>query len=240
MDRSPGSGPGSSSPNHQNLINFSIFPKITGKKVITTQWTKKEIRRPMHHQGARASRGPTRLRRGDSSGRRHQPGPRKERKDQLGPGPIPSKLAPWEADGPRAPTEGARGPTTHLLRRGRSRRGSPPTPPAREAGRGRGANPRPSVVVVVSRDLPSGDRGSDHLVAQTNPPVRGRVSADRSEEAAQPLTTPRLVRKSSTDDSVRLHCMWGLRAFGRCDAGFPRRRRVPLAWAEKGRLEAVP
>ena len=83
-------------------------------------------------------------------------------------------------------------------------------------------------------------RGSDHLVAQTNPPVRGRVSADRSEEAAQPLTTPRLVRKSSTDDSVRLHCMWGLRAFGRCDAGFPRRRRVPLAWAEKGRLEAVP
>ena len=84
------------------------------------------------------------------------------------------------------------------------------------------------------------DRGSDHLMAQTNPPVRGRVSADRSEEAAQPLTTPRLVRKSSTDDSVRLHCMWGLRAFGRCDAGFPRRRRVPLAWAEKGRLEAVP
>ena len=77
-------------------------------------------------------------------------------------------------------------------------------------------------------------------MAQTNPPVEGRVSADRSEEAAQPLTTPRLVRKSSTDDSVRLHCMWGLRAFGRCDAGFPRRRRVPLAWAEKGRLEAVP
>ena len=60
MDRSPGSGPGSPSPNHQNLINFSIFPKIAGKKVITTQWTKKEIRRPMHHQGARASRGPTR------------------------------------------------------------------------------------------------------------------------------------------------------------------------------------
>ena len=83
-------------------------------------------------------------------------------------------------------------------------------------------------------------RGSDRHAAQTNPPVRGRVSADRSEEAAQPLTTPRLVRKSSTDDSVRLHCMWGLRAFGRCDAGFPRRRRVPLAWAEKGRLEAVP
>ena len=62
---------------------FLNFSKITRKKVITTQW------RPLHHQGARASRGPTRLRRGDSSGRRHQPGPRKERKDQLGPGPHP-------------------------------------------------------------------------------------------------------------------------------------------------------
>ena len=66
------------------------------------------------------------------------------------------------------------------------------------------------VGMLPRRRLPTVVRGSDHQVAQTNPPVRGRVSADRSEEAAQPLTTPRLVRKSSTDDSVRLHCMWGL------------------------------
>ena len=40
-------------------------------------------------------------------------------------------------------------------------------------------------------------RGSDRHAAQTNPPVRGRVSADRSEEAAQPLTTPRPIRALS-------------------------------------------
>ena len=114
---------------------------------------------------------------------------------------------------------------------------SPRVVGARWISRRRGRDHQPVVPSLFPSDR---CRGSDHLVAQTNPPVRGRVSADRSEEAAQPLTTPRLVRKSSTDDSVRLHCMWGLRAFGRCDAGFPRRHRVPLAWAEKGRLEAVP
>ena len=35
------------------------------------------------------------------------------------------------------------------------------------------------------------------------------VSADRSDEAAQVLTTSWLVRKSSIDNSVWLHCMWG-------------------------------
>ena len=66
------------------------------------------IGRPMHHQGARASRGPTGLRRGDSLVRRHQPGPKKkkERKDQLGPLP---KLAPWEATNPGHPPKGLRG-----------------------------------------------------------------------------------------------------------------------------------
>ena len=83
-------------------------------------------------------------------------------------------------------------------------------------------------------------RGSDHRVAQTNPPVRGRVSADRSEEAAQPLTTPRLVRKSSTDDSVRPHCMWGLRAFGRATPALPDAAEFPLHGLRKGRLEARP
>ena len=83
-------------------------------------------------------------------------------------------------------------------------------------------------------------RGSDHQVAQTNPPVRGRVSADRSEEAAQPLTTPRLVRKSSTDDSVRLHCMWGLRAFGRATPALPDAAEVPLHGLRKDGSRHVP
>ena len=84
------------------------------------------------------------------------------------------------------------------------------------------------------------DRGSDHLMAQTNPPVRGRVSADRSEEAAQPLTTPRLVRKSSTDDSVRLHCMWGLGAFGRVTPALPDATEVPLHGLRKDGSRHVP
>ena len=92
------------------------------------------------------------------------------------------------------------------------------------------------------REKPSDhiERGSDHQVAQTNPPVRGRVSADRSEEAAQPLTTPRLVRKSSTDDSVRLHCMWGLRAFGRVTPAFPGATEVPLHGLRKDGSRHVP
>ena len=77
-------------------------------------------------------------------------------------------------------------------------------------------------------------------MAQTNPPVRGRVSADRSEEAAQPLTTPRLVRKSSTDDSVRLHCMWGLRAFGRATPALPDAAEVPLHGLRKDGSRHVP
>ena len=93
-----------------------------------------------------------------------------------------------------------------------------------------------SCVSRLSKDY----RGSDHRVAQTNPPVRGRVSADRSEEAAQPLTTPRLVRKSSTDDSVRPHCMWGLRAFGRATPALPDAAEFPLHGLRKGRLEARP
>ena len=105
---------------------------------------------------------------------------------------------------------------------------------------GRAGEQPPSPLVVVSRDLTSGDRGSDHLVAQTNPPVRGRVSADRSEEAAQPLTTPRLVRKSSTDDSVRLHCMWGLRAFGRVTPALPDATEVPLHGLRKDGSRHVP
>ena len=93
--------------------------------------------------------------------------------------------------------------------------------------------------VRVSR-LSKDYRGSDHRVAQTNPPVRGRVSADRSEEAAQPLTTPRLVRKSSTDDSVRLHCMWGLRAFGRATPALPDAAEVPLHGLRKDGSRHVP
>ena len=139
-------------------------------------------------------------------------------------GQVPGPRTWGQTDQRRALFVGASLCPSHHRPRGRGRGGS------RERRDSGSPPPRPS----------DRRRGSDHLVAQTNPPVRGRVSADRSEEAAQPLTTPRLVRKSSTDDSVRLHCMWGLRAFGRCDAGFPRRRRVPLAWAEKGRLEAVP
>ena len=111
-----------------------------------------------------------------------------------------------------------------------------PTPPGvlptvgAEARKGR---------VRVSR-LSKDYRGSDHRVAQTNPPVRGRVSADRSEEAAQPLTTPRLVRKSSTDDSVRLHCMWGLRAFGRATPALPDAAEVPLHGLRKDGSRHVP
>ena len=83
-------------------------------------------------------------------------------------------------------------------------------------------------------------RGSDRQVAQTNPPVRGRVSADRNQEAAQPLTTPRLVRKSSTDDSVRLHCMWGLGAFERLTSTFPDATEVPLHGLRKDGSRHVP
>ena len=54
----------------------------------------------------------------------------------------------------------------------------------RRGGEGEAWAP-PSLAPVEARALPSSDRcrGSDHQVAQTNPPVRGRVSADCSEEA---------------------------------------------------------
>ena len=115
----------------------------------------------------------------------------------------------------------------------RRRAGAAQTPPdgRLEPRRGRRRDPP-----IASRPF----RGSDHLVAQTNPPVRGRVSADRSEEAAQPLTTPRLVRKSSTDDSVRLHCMWGLRAFGRVTPALPDATEVPLHGLRKDGSRHVP
>ena len=110
--------------------------------------------------------------------------------------------------------------------------------PGRGGPGGVGHGGRVSMVVVETWLLT--DRGSDHLMAQTNPPVRGRVSADRSEEAAQPLTTPRLVRKSSTDDSVRLHCMWGLGAFGRVTPALPDATEVPLHGLRKDGSRHVP
>ena len=116
-----------------------------------------------------------------------------------------------------------------LPKKGRRR----PAPARRTAGTEARPSSRPP---IASRPF----RGSDHLVAQTNPPVRGRVSADRSEEAAQPLTTPRLVRKSSTDDSVRLHCMWGLGAFGRVTSTFPDATEVPLHGLRKDGSRHVP
>ena len=114
---------------------------------------------------------------------------------------------------------------------------SPRVVGARWISRRRGRDHRPVVPSLFPSDR---CRGSDHLVAQTNPPVRGRVSADRSEEAAQPLTTPRLVRKSSTDDSVRLHCMWGLGAFGRVTSTFPDATEVPLHGLRKDGSRHVP
>ena len=79
-----------------------------------------------------------------------------------------------------------RGTGGDLLRRGATEPSSLTPFPARGGGGGRTGTP------PLSRDWDAKDRvrGSDHRVAQTNPPVRGRVSADRSEEAAQPLTTP--------------------------------------------------
>ena len=78
-------------------------------------------------------------------------------------------------------------------------------------------------------------RGLWPVLAQTNPPVRGGVSMDRSVMAALPGTTPRLVRKSSSDGLAWQHCIWALQLFGK---GRPRRfsrgrGALPLAWARQ-------
>ena len=152
----------------------------------------------------------------------------------------------------KGPGRGGRGKREREEGRREQRRPRAPGPPGRGEGRG---SRRIFLSSCPFERLPSRvggrrwlggvfealrRRGSDHRVAQTNPPVRGRVSADRSEEAAQPLTTPRLVRKSSTDDSVRPHCMWGLRAFGRATPALPDAAEFPLHGLRKGRLEARP
>merc|ERR1739840_88522 len=49
----------------------------------------------------------------------------------------------------------------------------------------------------------------------------------------------RLVRKSSTDDSVRLHCMWGLGAFGRVMPALPDATEIPLHGLRKGRARGA-
>ena len=139
-------------------------------------------------------------------------------------GQVPGPRTWGQTDQRRALLVGASLCPSHHRPRGRGRGGS------RERRDLGSPPPRPS----------DRRRGSDHLVAQTNPPVRGRVSADRSEEAAQPLTTPRLVRKSSTDDSVRLHCMWGLGAFGRVTSTFPDATEVPLHGLRKDGSRHVP
>ena len=41
-------------------------------------------------------------------------------------------------------------------------------------------------------------------------------------------------------DLVRLHCMWGLQAFERCDAGFPHVSEFPLPGLRKDSLKLAP
>ena len=158
---------------------------------------------------------------------------------------VPSPSRTRDTPGPPISRNGGRGrgekgPGSTPLTRCRARVLSPAalSVPAVEARVGSGTGGKS--VHGSRRDGLLTDRGSDHLMAQTNPPVRGRVSADRSEEAAQPLTTPRLVRKSSTDDSVRLHCMWGLGAFGRVTPALPDATEVPLHGLRKDGSRHVP
>ena len=60
------------------------------------------------------------------------------------------------------------------------------------------------------------------VLAQTNPPVGGGVSMDRSVMAALPRTTPRLVRKSSSDGLAWQHCIRVLHIREETAPAFPR------------------
>lgn len=101
----------------------------------------------------------------------------------------------------------------------------------------------PRVLARLGADKPSWSQagrvgGLWPVLAQTNPPVRGGVSMDRSVMAALPGTTPRLVRKSSSDGLAWQHCMWVLQLFGKeRPRPFSRGRgALPLAWARQAGL----